>query len=515
RGEKKKKRGGGGGGGGGKTPPGKKKKKKKKKKKRKRNILPGHLPTSPATATTAAFTAQHRPQAGAPRPRPVPAHVRHLSRPMAAAQVPPGGGVQAKVADVAEDVEDVEYMEGEDDDEDDDGDGDDDDDGGAGETDGLFGRADLKMSPASSSDGTKGDSRKRPAEETLEPDVTKLTTPVWALKSSRDRGVRAARAVSEGVAKPDASIILSDAAVNRGLPKEYKLTVLETSRKSLYAFSEREDGESRYLFAGTHHSSLLPACLEGDLCRLPESQPTEFRCFANDPPPPFPPGLKLGTVEINGVVATECEAQPVMCAELRQILEKREQEQAVNKAPILLTNEEMKPNAIVPGGQTLSLPLAVRLLPAPDCGSVLPLRATPLRSSRLARKPPTKQQILESKTARMPKNELLDLLFAAFERYQLWSFKGILEYVRQPISYTREVLQEVAVLHKKGEHTGKYELKPEFRKGGAGAAAAREVKEKRSPDEGEEEFVESGEESEERTGGDEESSEEDEFEEVE
>jgi transcription initiation factor TFIIF subunit beta len=74
---------------------------------------------------------------------------------------------------------------------------------------------------------------------------------------------------------------------------------------------------------------------------------------------------------------------------------------------------------------------------------------------------------MDQKTTRMPKNELMDLLFTAFEQYPYWSFKGLVEYVKQPQTYLKDVLAEICNFIKKGPYTAKYQLKPEFA-GGAG-----------------------------------------------
>ena len=63
----------------------------------------------------------------------------------------------------------------------------------------------------------------------------------------------------------------------------------------------------------------------------------------------------------------------------------------------------------------------------------------------------------------MPRNELMDVLFAAFERYPYWSFKGIVEHTKQPSQYLKEVLQEICILNKRGPYASNYQLKPEYK----------------------------------------------------
>lgn len=69
----------------------------------------------------------------------------------------------------------------------------------------------------------------------------------------------------------------------------------------------------------------------------------------------------------------------------------------------------------------------------------------------------------EGKATRIPKNELLDLLFKLFEEYDYWSLKGLRERTKQPETYLKEVLDSMATLIKKGPYAMKYSLKPEFK----------------------------------------------------
>ncbi|CAG8720091.1 14624_t:CDS:2 [Rhizophagus irregularis] len=55
---------------------------------------------------------------------------------------------------------------------------------------------------------------------------------------------------------------------------------------------------------------------------------------------------------------------------------------------------------------------------------------------------------INQKTTRMPKNELIDLLFGAFEKYTYWTLRGLKDYAKQPESYLKDVLNEIAILDK-------------------------------------------------------------------
>ncbi|ODQ67264.1 hypothetical protein NADFUDRAFT_45422 [Nadsonia fulvescens var. elongata DSM 6958] len=69
----------------------------------------------------------------------------------------------------------------------------------------------------------------------------------------------------------------------------------------------------------------------------------------------------------------------------------------------------------------------------------------------------------EGKAIRMPRSELLDLLFKLFEEYDYWSLKGLRERTKQPESYLKEVLVSMAILNKRGPYALRYSLKPEYK----------------------------------------------------
>lgn len=74
----------------------------------------------------------------------------------------------------------------------------------------------------------------------------------------------------------------------------------------------------------------------------------------------------------------------------------------------------------------------------------------------------------EHKRERLPRAELLDLLFTAFEKYPRWTLKGLVNYSKQPVVYLKELLNEISVYNKRGPFKNTFELKPEYQ-----ASAAR------------------------------------------
>lgn len=68
--------------------------------------------------------------------------------------------------------------------------------------------------------------------------------------------------------------------------------------------------------------------------------------------------------------------------------------------------------------------------------------------------------------ARMPRNQLLDALFALFRDLPRWGIKVLREKTQQPEAYLKEVLSEIAFLHRSGEYNGLWEVKDTFKEEG-------------------------------------------------
>ena len=67
------------------------------------------------------------------------------------------------------------------------------------------------------------------------------------------------------------------------------------------------------------------------------------------------------------------------------------------------------------------------------------------------------------KKERLPQSAVLDILFAEFEKYPYWTFKGLAERTNQPHAWLKECLAEVAMINKRGPYVGMYQLLPEYR----------------------------------------------------
>lgn len=63
----------------------------------------------------------------------------------------------------------------------------------------------------------------------------------------------------------------------------------------------------------------------------------------------------------------------------------------------------------------------------------------------------------------MPQNELLDLIFSCFRKYNFWSMKALRAELQQPEAYLRETLEKIADMPRSGRFAMHWTLKPEFK----------------------------------------------------
>lgn len=79
------------------------------------------------------------------------------------------------------------------------------------------------------------------------------------------------------------------------------------------------------------------------------------------------------------------------------------------------------------------------------------------------RKIETRKKAEVIRKERLPRPQLIDLLFNCFRDYEYWTFRALQEHTQQPQQYLREILVEVANIVRRGPYIGKYTLKPEFK----------------------------------------------------
>uniref|UniRef100_A0A3P8U271 General transcription factor IIF subunit 2 n=1 Tax=Amphiprion percula TaxID=161767 RepID=A0A3P8U271_AMPPE len=69
----------------------------------------------------------------------------------------------------------------------------------------------------------------------------------------------------------------------------------------------------------------------------------------------------------------------------------------------------------------------------------------------------------EGKRARADKQQVLDMLFSAFEKHQYYNIKYLVDITQQPVIYLKEILRDIGIYNVKGAHKNTWELKPEYR----------------------------------------------------
>lgn len=69
----------------------------------------------------------------------------------------------------------------------------------------------------------------------------------------------------------------------------------------------------------------------------------------------------------------------------------------------------------------------------------------------------------EGKRARADKQQVLDMLFSAFEKHQYYNIKDLVDITKQPVTYLKEILRDIGVYNVKGTHKNTWELMPEYR----------------------------------------------------
>uniref|UniRef100_A0A669B3L3 General transcription factor IIF subunit 2 n=2 Tax=Oreochromis TaxID=8139 RepID=A0A669B3L3_ORENI len=69
----------------------------------------------------------------------------------------------------------------------------------------------------------------------------------------------------------------------------------------------------------------------------------------------------------------------------------------------------------------------------------------------------------EGKRARADKQQVLDMLFSAFEKHQYYNIKDLVDITKQPVIYLKEILRDIGIYNVKGTHKNTWELRPEYR----------------------------------------------------
>lgn len=74
-----------------------------------------------------------------------------------------------------------------------------------------------------------------------------------------------------------------------------------------------------------------------------------------------------------------------------------------------------------------------------------------------------RQAIKDNRTARMERQDLVRLLLDCFKEHRIWGLRDLKVRVQQPEQYLREVLSDIAIMHKQGDFNGKWEIKEQYK----------------------------------------------------
>jgi transcription initiation factor TFIIF subunit beta len=121
--------------------------------------------------------------------------------------------------------------------------------------------------------------------------------------------------------------------------------------------------------------------------------------------------MPLEATSIVGTVAHECTVTPVMNASYSRTVKSRVQVANQPKRQVQMLADQHG----IPDGSYLYNPKSNQPFGTFTGGTAR-----------------SKAEVQNNKATRIPKNELLDLLFKCFQEYAYWSLKGLKEYIKQP-----------------------------------------------------------------------------------
>lgn len=274
--------------------------------------------------------------------------------------------------------------------------------------------------------------------------------------------------------KLEVKLVLDELERSEEIPQEYNLSILNTQVKNSYVFSEenlRRFQQERTEVGDMPAQPQLPDLEKNNFQKKPkqffkvQKNGSEDRKFV-----PFVKTIPKKT-SLAGKIVHDCQIIPLKGdSKYSQMLSRRQN----------IGQEKERPKVTF----LTEIPGVVQLQAGPSLTG---------KSTLMFLKSTANKNKGEGRAIRMPKKDLLDLLFRLFEEYEYWSMKGLKERTRQPETYLKESLELIANLIKKGPYTSKYNLKPEYKRlrdaeraarlGQAAAPEAEEEKEEYDDDE--------------------------------
>ncbi|KAL8733976.1 MAG: hypothetical protein Q9166_001737 [cf. Caloplaca sp. 2 TL-2023] len=243
-------------------------------------------------------------------------------------------------------------------------------------------------------------------------------------------------------------ILAPNVSTQKNIPREYNMNLANRKSMNTFIFSEKD----LHGYAARHNMGIHNQAGGGAYpSRAPNSS------FQHRPGQNL--GLRDGTrrwqpyknktipkqTALIGQIQTEINCLPVENDSYKRIMDARARE-AQSKP-----RRETKMVERQPGGRVYA-PTGLRQPNAFESGF-----------TKLVKPSAGKKQHL--KAARIPKNELMDLIFDCFKKYQAWPIRAMKKALEQPETYLKEVLEEVAQMARSGPFANCWQLRPEYKEG--------------------------------------------------
>ncbi|KAI4257973.1 MAG: hypothetical protein LQ352_001406 [Teloschistes flavicans] len=258
------------------------------------------------------------------------------------------------------------------------------------------------------------------------------------------------------------SLFLSPTAVNqKTIPREYNMHMANRASLNTYVFTEKD-------LNGFAARNQRGADGNTDGGKSPSQPPRPWfqnRPVHNSPSrdstkrfQPYRRTIPKQTALV-GQVGTEINCLPVENADYRRTMDAR------TKEAMLKPRRETKMVDKVPQGQVYA-PAGARQPNKFEIGFTKQTKPAPGKGQNF-------------KAARIPANEIKDMIFNCFRKWQYWPLRGLKNQLKQPESYIKQQLEEIAQLIRTGPFANTWQLRPEYK-----ISSYDNVKEEAAPDPG-------------------------------
>lgn len=153
-----------------------------------------------------------------------------------------------------------------------------------------------------------------------------------------------------------------------------------------------------------------------------------FSCTTGEPTDDAPPPIKLS---LEGKVVQRAECRPI------------------NDKNYMILKQDAIRRAIKPKNTTISIKA--------------PVNAYKPISNHASNVAHEKAKKLEGKKSRDDKDQVMEMLFALFEKHQYYKINDLVKATKQPVPYLKQILNEICDYNVKNPHRNMWELKAEYR----------------------------------------------------